>query len=409
MSDAVLLGALERLRGTGPEFNGFLANHGPMAAEALTRIGGSDVVPGWVERYATRLDDAPAVTRGISADDWHEHLGDRRCSVTGPSSCAARRVSCRGRRCCCAGGRGCCPGWPPARRTGSSVPRTRCGRCARQAPTLTRCWSTSWRRGWASGPRGTRRCPAHRRCAATGTPWPRRPGCPASIRPCPDEGAGIGGRLLSLRHLDGLSPALDEWRAPATPDDALDELIGAAVRVLAARDDTPIAFCHAVTGPAAVRLVLPLLPADLQVASVAASWQVVGAIVAAFASPRLEAGIVGRRRIAGRPAGPRDRARRRARDQADRGGTARASPLGTTRRSSSLPTGSARASTRRADSVAARRAGRRPVRWHNRRNVGGGESVERGDRRGHLARRLRADAAVGGPARAPHACRRAPA
>jgi hypothetical protein len=57
----------------------------------------------------------------------------------------------------------------------------------------------------------------------------------------------------------------------------------------AARADTPIAFCHAVTAPAAVRMVLPVLPPAVQRASVAASWQVVGGIVAAFASPRTSA------------------------------------------------------------------------------------------------------------------------
>ena len=82
---------------------------------------------------------------------------------------------------------------------------------------------------------------------------------------------------------------LDVWGAPAEPDAALDELIGAAARVLAARPDAPIAFCHAVTAPAAVRLVLPELPDALRTASVAASWQSVGAIVAGFASPRMPA------------------------------------------------------------------------------------------------------------------------
>jgi hypothetical protein len=105
----------------------------------------------------------------------------------------------------------------------------------------------------------------------------------------PDEqsdGPGIGGRLRILGRLDGFPAALDAWgpRLPS-PDGALDELITAAARVLAARDDAPIAFCHAVTAPAAVRLVLPELPGLLQRASVAASWQVVGAIVAAFAVP----------------------------------------------------------------------------------------------------------------------------
>jgi hypothetical protein len=105
----------------------------------------------------------------------------------------------------------------------------------------------------------------------------------------PSDGPGVSGRLRALRRLDGLAEAYDEWVAPPTPDEALDELIGAAARVVAARPDAPIAFCHAVTAPAAVRLVLPLLSPDQQRASVAASWQVVGGIVAAFASPRMDA------------------------------------------------------------------------------------------------------------------------
>jgi hypothetical protein len=105
----------------------------------------------------------------------------------------------------------------------------------------------------------------------------------------PSEGLGIVGRLVSLRRLDGFAEGLDEWGPPPAPDAALDDLIGAAARVLVARADAPIAFCHTVTAPAAVRLVLPELPGELRRASVAASWQVVGAIVAAFASPRQEA------------------------------------------------------------------------------------------------------------------------
>jgi len=92
--------------------------------------------------------------------------------------------------------------------------------------------------------------------------------------------------LRALHRLDGLAEGLDRWGPDPTPDTALDQLIGAAARVLAARPDAPIAFCHAVTAPAAVRLVLPILPDHLQRASVAASWQVVGGIIAAFASPR---------------------------------------------------------------------------------------------------------------------------
>jgi hypothetical protein len=76
MTDQALLDALDRLRGTGPEFNGFLANHGPMAAEALTQLGGAGAIPRWVDGYLSRLDSAPEVRRGIGDNDWREHLGD---------------------------------------------------------------------------------------------------------------------------------------------------------------------------------------------------------------------------------------------------------------------------------------------------------------------------------------------
>ena len=76
MTDGALLDALDRLRGTGPEFNGFLANHGPMASEALVRLGAADAVGRWVSGYLPRLDAAPAAGTGI--DDWRERLGDER-------------------------------------------------------------------------------------------------------------------------------------------------------------------------------------------------------------------------------------------------------------------------------------------------------------------------------------------
>ena len=50
---------LHRLAGTGPEFSGGLSNHGPMAAEAMVRLGRSDAVGRWLDRYLRRLDEAP--------------------------------------------------------------------------------------------------------------------------------------------------------------------------------------------------------------------------------------------------------------------------------------------------------------------------------------------------------------
>jgi hypothetical protein len=289
MTDDVLLDALDRLHDTGPEFDGFLANHGPMAAEALIRLGGSGAVAPWVDRYLTRLGPAPGVVRGIGDADWQEHLGDVR--LAGDWTTYLRQQ-------------------------------------ARDLPwrdLLLRWWPRLLGGMAASATHGVIRTAHAVRSlrSAGGRPdallvdelvhglalWAARyqtlPGAPPLHGPfdavtaisrlprldpaVPSEAPGIGGRLLSLHRLPRFADGLDAWNAPPLPDQALDELVGAASRVLVARSDAPIAFCHAVTAPAAVRLVLPVLPAHLQEASVAASWQVVGGIVAAFASPRLAA------------------------------------------------------------------------------------------------------------------------
>src|ERR1700691_6447409 len=69
--------AYERLHATGPEFDGFLSNHGPMAAEAMVRHGHSDLVGSWLDGYMRRLEEFP---RGLSpiGSDWQEALGDLR-------------------------------------------------------------------------------------------------------------------------------------------------------------------------------------------------------------------------------------------------------------------------------------------------------------------------------------------
>ncbi|OZM75382.1 questin oxidase family protein [Pseudonocardia sp. MH-G8] len=289
MTDHVLLDALDRLHDTGPEFDDFLANHGPMAAEALIRLGGSDAVARWVDHYLPRLGPAPAVVRGISDTDWQEHLGDVR--LAGDWTTYLRRQArdlpwhdllLR---------------WWPRLLPGMAASAThgvirtahavRSLRAAGDEPdTLLVDELVHGLALWAA-----------RYQTLPGDPRPKGPldavtatsRLPRLDPAVPSEGPGIGGRLQSLHHLPHLADGLDAWNAPSVPDQALDELVGAASRVLAARSDMPIAFCHAVTAPAAVRLVLPALPAHLQEASVAASWQVVGGIVAAFASPRLPA------------------------------------------------------------------------------------------------------------------------
>ncbi len=68
--------ALELLAMTGPEYAGRLANHGPMAAEALVVLGRPDAVVPWVEQYRKRLRDHPVSTKPIEPSQWREALGE---------------------------------------------------------------------------------------------------------------------------------------------------------------------------------------------------------------------------------------------------------------------------------------------------------------------------------------------
>ena len=75
--DGALDVALERFARTGPEYHGGLANHGPMAAEALVAMGRSDSVARWVEGYASRLGPPPRAGDAIPAARWEAALGRR--------------------------------------------------------------------------------------------------------------------------------------------------------------------------------------------------------------------------------------------------------------------------------------------------------------------------------------------
>jgi len=68
--------ALEMLALTGPEFRGGLANHAPMAAEALVAMNRGDAVTAWVEGYKRRLEGRPESRKPIARAEWRSALGD---------------------------------------------------------------------------------------------------------------------------------------------------------------------------------------------------------------------------------------------------------------------------------------------------------------------------------------------
>ena len=73
--DEALDQALQRFQLCGLEYFGGLANHGPMAAEALCRLGHAALIPGLIDVYAPRL---PPLETGcvISEAERISSLGD---------------------------------------------------------------------------------------------------------------------------------------------------------------------------------------------------------------------------------------------------------------------------------------------------------------------------------------------
>lgn len=287
-----LLAGLEVLEGAGPEFDGFLANHGPMACDALVQLGVGDRAPQWARAYWPRLEDEATPRHGIDPQDYRNALG--RVDLLDDWIALLRK------------------------------------------DVAEHPWRTVLMQWWqrllpglaAAGMHGViRTAHAVRALAAAPEPhpllidelaqglayWAARyqplPGNPSlkGIFPLPHalaalprldadapyQGEGIIGQWALLDGLTGFGGALDRYEpatspSPAVGNDAacnvtLDELISAAARVLIARPDAPIAFCHAITAPAAIRLVLPYLDLAQRWPSVAAAWQILGAVVAAFA------------------------------------------------------------------------------------------------------------------------------
>jgi hypothetical protein len=65
---------LERFHRTGPEYDEYLSNHGPMATDALIRMGFSDKVHSWADDYLRRMEPRPSGSPALGP--WEAALGD---------------------------------------------------------------------------------------------------------------------------------------------------------------------------------------------------------------------------------------------------------------------------------------------------------------------------------------------
>ncbi|MCZ7417332.1 MULTISPECIES: questin oxidase family protein [unclassified Streptomyces] len=275
----VLDEALERLHATGPEFEGWLSNHGPMAVEALVRHGRDDGVHRWLDRYADRLEERPAAGDPIRDDAWAEALGDgRRLGdwlayfdrrlVTAPERPWREVLA---------------TWWPrllPGIAGGATHPVIRVGHAVvslRAGENVPRLRELAHGLGyWAA-----RHLPLPADLTLVLGP-PAAAEALRAVSPVADQSQGIRHRLEQLT-------ALPEWpsgqaavAADAVPGHLAD-LVDATVRYYATHaHGSPVMLVHAATAPNAVLRTLPDLPRELWPSALAAAWAASGAVVAAY-------------------------------------------------------------------------------------------------------------------------------
>ncbi|MEV6163188.1 questin oxidase family protein [Streptomyces sp. NPDC052052] len=267
--------ALERLHSAGPERNGWLSNHGPMAVEALVRHGQAPAVHRWLDHYSHKLEDMPDPTSRVTARNWHEALGDPR-RIADWTAYFEQETAERPWRDVLT------EWWPrllPGIAAGATHPVIRVGHSVRTLLT-----------GEASAPRvaelahGLGYWAARHQTLPTAT-WTAPASSAAAaldaVPPVLEQSGGIRDRLAQLA-------ALPVWpqRFPDDPGEArdrLEELVRAATHRYATHGHgEPIMLVHAATAPNAVLRTLPALPRPLWAPSLAAAWAASAAVTAAY-------------------------------------------------------------------------------------------------------------------------------
>jgi hypothetical protein len=276
--------AYQRLHATGPEFGGWLSNHGPMAAEAMVRNGHADTVHRWLDGYMRRLEDFPRGTGPIGSS-WQEALGDPR-RVADWTAYFRREVT-----------------EQPWRETLTTWwPRLLPGVVAAATHGVIRV-GHAVRALNEDGQDADHLGELAHGLAYWAARWQPVPGTPAT-EPSPtaahqagdaldavpriaDQSGGIRGGLRQLAELPGWPAALASAQRPASESELaswLAALVDEAVfRYLRYGHGEGIMLVHSATAPNAILRTLPMLDRQLWAPSVAASWAVVAALTAIYA------------------------------------------------------------------------------------------------------------------------------
>jgi hypothetical protein len=230
--------ALERFLATGDEYGGGLSNHGPMAVDALVRLGAVDEVTPWSVAYARRLAPFEGPAPVVDLDEPWEDI-------------VRREVPPLLRGAVSAAGHG-------AIRTAHAVSMLSEADTPPRRMELARALAY-WRLTYDEIEPGPPIVGAASARAALGSF--------ASLAPPPPGPGLISDRVRSL----GPVPVFEA----ATLDDVIDAAAGA---LLASRRSSTIALVHAVTTPVALSVLAPFVPGVEREA-----WLVAAALIGAYA------------------------------------------------------------------------------------------------------------------------------
>jgi hypothetical protein len=319
--------AYQRLHVTGPEFDGWLSNHGPMAAEAMVRRGYAGNVQPWLDVYMRRLEEFPRGTAPIG-EDWREALGDPR-RIADWTAYFRREVATQPWRAVLGT-------WWPRLLPGVAAAAThgviRVGHCVRalledgdDAVYVTELahglayWAARWQPVPGAAVEHRRPPDGPGRPAAAGASGPSAADALAAVPRIGDQSGGVRERLSRLAGLPGWPAALAAPTIPASGAEIRSWLAGladaATIRYLSYGHGNGIMLVHSATAPGAVLRTLPALAPELWAPSLAASWAAAAALTAVYA-PAVPAT---RTELPGPPAGtqPAENAFARAVDHGD--------------------------------------------------------------------------------------------
>lgn len=294
--------ALSRLDGLGYERGeqGDLANHGPMGAEALAALGFGEHIGDWVERYkrAVPHHEPPQARFAIDPgdeQDWRGALGSMPRAGDWEALFAReladepwRRVLARW--------------WPrllPGLLGGLTHGLIRTAHAVRALGAAEQPGPgavAELARGLAYWAARHTELPGdprldgelHLARAVAALPRPRRQdddeAPPAGAAPLPGPARRLRRLGAEPEAFAGYADALGSL-APAGAQALLSDMTSTFAGIyLVHHEVPPVPLVHGVTAPAAIRLVLPELPAEQHEASVAAMWQVHVALLLAFTS-----------------------------------------------------------------------------------------------------------------------------